>query len=113
MIPSNCGAVAAVHLSDFRLDAPVEARILVKLVHMKSNEIAPSMKARERESVSSFLMAERHSNELDVIAISWNTTRDHNRIFFFSALVIMFNHNVLLRSARGMGARISLRLCIT
>lgn len=47
MIPSNCGAVAAVHLPDFRLDAPVEARIPVKLVHVKSNEIAPSMKARE------------------------------------------------------------------
>lgn len=46
MIPSNCGAVATVHLLDFQLDAPVEARILVKLVHMKSNEIASSMKAR-------------------------------------------------------------------
>lgn len=96
MIPSNCGAVAAVHLPDFRLDAPVEARILVKLVHMKSNEIAPSMKAKEKvqerraaQTLSVFPTAERHSNELDLIAISWNTTRDHNRVFFFSVLVII------------------------
>lgn len=89
MIPSNCGAVAAVHLPDFRLDASVEARILGKLVHMKSNEIAPSMKAREgarkrertgnanalRLFLSLLLTAERHSNELDrLIAIPWRAS---------------------------------------
>lgn len=123
MIPLNCGA-----LPDFRLNAPVEARIPVKLVHMKSNEIASSMKARgetgkckengQRGRVSPSLSIRLRKGksirgELDrLIAISWSKKRELiNECFFFFFSV--GNHNVLLRFARGMRARASLRLRIT